>query len=432
MNFFNGFWITGFNSLVITVIAFLNNVIVTRSLGPGGRGIYAIISNLILLVMVIFGEGLRRSNTVFIGRESRNLFSLVKFSIGYCCVLALILCLILLLKPLYNSLLPNISTLLVILGFAIAVFSIFWQSIQALFLGLQKIIDFNLMMLIQIVAVLFFNICGILIFDFGVREFISSLLMGAVLTSVIGLVKLRNNKIDSSTEQKIKLREIFSVTGKSMVASVSTFMTLRGDIFLINYFLNPFQAGLYSVAVMFSEILQRVPNVIGPLVISKAVNDFSLKPAFDTIRLIRVVFAFNILVVLVLFFTGKIIITLLFGIDFIDAYEPLLYLLPALFFIGPGGIAHAYFMGKAYPAMVIWINLLTAILNISLNIIFIPIYGISAAALISSLTYALWAISLVIYLGKKSNISITKILFLRIEDLNYLINKLRITGLGRN
>lgn len=425
MSFFNNLLISSSTSIVVTIISILSNIIVTRALGPSGRGIYAVVSNLIVFLVLIFGEGIKRSNTILIGEKKDNLKFLVFFTLKFSALLALFLSLAFILKSYYLSLLPNISAIVLILTFSIAIFTILWQAFQALLLGMQQIIAFNILLMIQASVIFIVNILGITIFNFGVNEFILALLLSAVITSLYCLMRLIMSFKKIKSVVKISPIKIAALTSKSTIASLSMFLTLRGDIFLINYFLNPFQAGLYAIAVLFSEIMQKIPNVIGPLILSKTVNDTSNKPAEDTAKLFRVILFANLLIVLFLIFFGKWIIILLFGSKFSEAFLPLLYLLPALLFLGSGGVAHALFMGRAYPNIVILINLLTGFINISLNIILIPKYGIKAAAAVSSITYTLWTLGLSIYLSIKYKIKLSKIFFTRSEDFTYVFNSLK-------
>ena len=166
----------------------------------------------------------------------------------------------------------------------------------------------------------------------------------------------------------------------------------------------------------------KIPNFLGPLVISATVQDFSLKPAHNSARLIRTIFLFNLFIVVCLFFGGKFILVILFGNDFLESYTPLVYLLPALLFIGPGGIIHAYFMGRAYPIQLVWITIITGIMNIVLNIIYIPKFGILAAAAVTSISLFLWFLSLLILFYRESKISYKEILLFNKSDIVYLID----------
>lgn len=425
MNFFRNFLITSSSTLTVTVLALLNNILITRQLGPDGRGIYAVVSNLVLLLMLIFGEGIRRSNTILIGKYKDKLSLLLQHTLICSMAVAIIFTVLFFLNSLYSFLLPNINAFLIIIGLSIALFSILWQSIQALFLGLKNIIKFNLMVIIQIIIVITINVIGVLLFNFQVEEFISALLVSAILTFLFGIVFLIPLVSKSSRLKKNIFKESSGIGIRSTISATSMFLTLRGNIFLINFFLNPFQAGIYAIATLFSEIMQKIPNIIGPLVISETVNNFSLKPAIYSARLVRTVFLFNLIVILILASFGKIIIIILFGIQFQESFLPLLYLLPALLFLGPGGIINAYYMGRAFPIPLLWINTMTGVLNILLNIIFIPKFGIIASASISSVTYLFWLSALLFYFRLETKIPMNEIIVFKKEDFVYLLRSIR-------
>ena len=276
--------------------------------------------------------------------------------------------------------------------------------------------------LIQIGIFFVINIIGVWFLNFEVEQLFLSMLISAAITFIIGIGLLKPNSPGTTSTNKKIAKESYLVGFKSTISALAMFLNFRGNIFLINFFLNPFQAGIYAVAAFFFEFMLKIPNFLGPLVISATVQDFSLKPALNSARLIRTIFLFNLFIVVCLFFGGKLILVILFGNDFLESYTPLVYLLPALLFIGPGGIIHAYFMGRAYPLQLVWITIITGIMNIVLNIIYIPKFGILAAAAVTSISLFLWFLSLLILFYRESKISYKEILLFNKSDLVYLID----------
>jgi O-antigen/teichoic acid export membrane protein len=143
------------------------------------------------------------------------------------------------------------------------------------------------------------------------------------------------------------------------------------------------------------------------------------------------VFLFNLIVVIALFFLGEVIIKILFGTEFLSSFLPLKLLLPAMLFLGPGGILHAYYMGKAFPSAILWINGLVSLLHIILNLLFVPTYGIYAAAVICSVTYFIWSVSIIILFHFDTKKPVTEILFCKKEDFIYLYSSMKFKKLIR-
>lgn len=420
MNFFKSFLITSSTTVVATLLAIINNVIVTRALGPEGRGVYAVISNLVIFLALIFGEGIRRSNTIFSGRNKNLVRTLLFQTLIYALLIFILLTISYFFRFLYNNYLPNVTSILLLTALFITLVTILWQSNQAIFLGLQKILEFNLLTFVQVVSFLLINIIGIWLFNFNLEEIVLSLFLSGLITFLISLYYLRPLAINSIADEKVSLKQVTFLGIKSTYAAGSMFLTLRSTIFFINYFLNPFQAGIYAVAALFSEIMQKVPIVLGAIVISKTVADNSNKPADDSTRIVRMVFLFNLIVVIALFFLGGIIIKILFGTEFLSSFIPLKLLLPAILFLGPGAILHAYYMGKAFPSAILWINGMVSLIHIILNLLFVPTYGIYAAAIICSVTYFIWSTSIIILFHIDTKKPINEILFCKTEDFNYI------------
>jgi O-antigen/teichoic acid export membrane protein len=200
------------------------------------------------------------------------------------------------------------------------------------------------------------------------------------------------------------------------------YLLLRSDIFIINYFLGSVAAGLYSVAILFSELFQKIPNTLGPLVISRTVNDDSIQNIYNVVRLVRFTFFINLILILILSVFGEGLIILLFKSEFAYAFEALLYLLPAFIFLGPGGIIYSYFIGRAFPLKPIIISGIAATFSILLNIHFVPKYGIKASAAIGSIVYVLWSLSLLIYFKTKNNVTLSDLIFIKKNDVNYIFS----------
>jgi O-antigen/teichoic acid export membrane protein len=107
---------------------------------------------------------------------------------------------------------------------------------------------------------------------------------------------------------------------------------------------------------------------------------------------------------------------------------PLKLLLPAILFLGPGAILHAYYMGKAFPSAILWINGLVSLIHIILNLLFVPTYGILAASLICSITYFIWSASIIILFHIDTKKPINEILFCKKEDFIYIFGAIKNRG----
>lgn len=427
MNFVKGFSLTSITSIIVTLLAMFNNIVITRHLGPSGRGKYVILSNIIILVSLVLGEGIRRTNTILVGNERRNIHKINFLNFIYVLSLCLITIIFFAFTNIWYYYLPNIENNLVYITIFIALLMVYWQSIQAMLLGLEKIYEYNIVQILFTSSVLTINLFGILFYNFDLFEILLSNLIASVIVLISCLKISRFEfKIQHLDFNYIRINSIPLIL-KSTILAIFSFLTLKGDIFLINFFLGTSKAGIYSIAGIFLDVFQKIPNAIGQIVISKTAKGNSNNNRINISRVVRVVIFTNIFIVIILFFLSKNIIILLFGESFIDSYIPLCYLLPSFVLYSPGSIIQAYFIGKGYPNAIIIINVITFLINILANFLLIPHYGIIIAALISSVTYLFWAISLLSLFHRDTQITWVDILFIKKNDIMYINSKLKIT-----
>lgn len=426
MKFIRDFSFSSITMVIITIIVLLNNIIITRHLGPEGRGKYSVILNLIILLSLFFGEGTRKINLLMVSKNKNSVKKLLnQANIFNLLISLLLISLYYSLQDIWNQLLPNISSQLLIFSIIIVSFTIFSQSIQAFFLGLNKIYNYNLMQILSVILTFFVNLFGIYFLNFTLLDIILSILLGLLISSVIGYLILLKDTNKSKVESASLEKKSLSIGIKSTIAGIFLFIIFRGDIFLVNYFLGASAAGLYSVALLFSELMQKIPNVSGPLLIAKTVGTADVIATENTTKLVRTLFFINLVAVLFLAASGYFIIIILFGKAFGYSYNLLLLLLPAILVFGPTSMIYSYFISKSYPIKSIIINLVAALFNIILNIIFIPIYGLISVPIISSFTYILWLILYSNYFSKNSDITYKDIFILQKRDFIYIISSLK-------
>jgi O-antigen/teichoic acid export membrane protein len=89
------------------------------------------------------------------------------------------------------------------------------------------------------------------------------------------------------------------------------------------------------------------------------------------------------------------VVRLLYGEAFEGAVLATRLLLPGILALGLNGVLMNHFGGSGMPPVTTWSPLLGLVVNVGLNLVMVPRYGIAGASLTSSLAYALmFAVSL--------------------------------------
>jgi len=425
MRFIKSFSMTFSSTILLTIFGIFNNIIITRQIGVVDRGKYSVIMNFIMIIALVLGEGIKRSNTIIVGQNKNYLTNLTSKTLTISFLFLVLLWLVFNLTNFFDFFLVNISNNLILIAIISIGLYIFWQSLQALFLGLQEIKLFNLLLISTISITLIINAIGITFFNFRLNEIMLSYLFASFITSILGFFYVKNIGQKIVSHKKVSLNQIINLGGKSTLSGLSSFVIVRGGIFFSNFYLDPKQTGLYSIALLFFEIIQKIPNTLGTLVLSRTANDSAKTDSKNIAKLIRIMFLVNFIFVILLVFLGKLVIVLLFGKAFNNSYSIILYMLPAFFLIGPSSVIHGFYMGKGYPQKIIILNVICGLLTLGLLFIFTEEYGINFVASVSSIIITIWTIVLILFFKIDTKFKGSEILFPSKQDFMYLLNEIK-------
>ena len=191
-------------------------------------------------------------------------------------------------------------------------------------------------------------------------------------------------------------------------ASFCMVLILKSDVVMIEWFLGPTKVGLYVPAVTSITALYFIPQVMANTFIPRLVDN-----SFDTNLEISRYFRLSWLVGLILLFFNIALLPSLINIIYGDQY---LESLRVIIYLAPAGLAYVlqmalttYLNSRGFVNIIFKGNLISALLNIILNLFLIPAFGIYGAAIASSLSLVtgLFIVSL---LDKRSQSSTANLL----------------------
>jgi O-antigen/teichoic acid export membrane protein len=204
------------------------------------------------------------------------------------------------------------------------------------------------------------------------------------------------------------LKEIFSYSWPIIFLGLISTIFSSTDTFMLGFLRNVNEVGIYNTAVPLAGLLQFIPLLFLQFFFPLVTKEYSN----NRIGLIREIskqvnkwiFMLNLpFLILMLFFPGA-IINLFFGVEYLAAQNVLRFLSIGVFFYSLGTISDNL-LSMAGKSKINLFNLcLAGILNIFLNSILIPKFGINGAAFATMITYLSWT-GLSIYWTKK-NLSI--------------------------
>jgi O-antigen/teichoic acid export membrane protein len=297
-------------------------------------------------------------------------------------------------------------------------FSLISKYFTGILLGKFKIKEFNLIGLFTSL----FNLVGVIFLLIFFNKGILSLILLSVLIS-ISTCSIYIFLIGKLTNYKLSFRpEVFKKTTnfgiKGYFANIFGFLNYRLDMLLVNFFVGVTQVGYYSIAVGIAELMWFIPDSIQTILFPRvASRDSNSKQAEEMTAVLcrNTVFITSALCVGLAIF-GRELIRILFGSVYLPSFMPLLILLPGVIATALGKVTASYLAGVGKPIFATYSSLATLIVNIMLNVLLIPKWGIAGAAFATSVAYMLDSSILLYAFLKTSNIKLSDILIIKSRD----------------
>lgn len=405
--------------LGVFILATTSTVVIARTLGPAGKGLFSL-TVLLASVIVLIGHGsISLVNAHFSGRNPKY----VPFLAG-------------------NSLFIAFAWggLLTLLGF------MFGDELQSRFLQSipQKLFDMALLAIIPLLLLEYAN--GLVIGLDRIRWFNFTLVVkeGLILTGIFLLLKSEVTSVMSMVAvwilagvltaiiqnvfALIKIRWKFTISPNIFlrttnystpwhIANVTSFLKDKFDLFVIAFFLQPSEVGYYSIAMAMIMALWYLPSAIAQVLLPHISWRSDEAGNKLTPRLCRVGFAISIVCAVAMAIFGSLVIRLLAGPEYLPAY-------PALLLLLPGGVIYTLakmlagdLAGRGLPRYAMIISSVALVINVVLNLLFIPKFGISGAAIASSLSHALSGLLFLHFFLVVSGASLRETVLLTSDDL---------------
>jgi O-antigen/teichoic acid export membrane protein len=362
-------------------IGFLITIIIARKFGVIGFGDFIKVTSYVALFYLLVDLGF---NAIFLQYEKPNFKNLFYLRILISILVFAMLNLLAFFLP-YNAVLNTGFSSSLRIGIVIFSVGIFAQSIilsaSAIF---QKSVNYFYYM-IGTVSGAIINLLLVLIFSFlnySIYFMLASFALSSLLSSFILLKLTRENIFPLSFDRRLA-KEIFIKSFPIGLMLIFNLVYFRADMFLLSIFSSTKDVGIYGLSYKFFDFLIALPlflsNVIYPFLI-KAKQDenefFKITQKYFFIFLLL-----SFLVVIPFWFISP-LFTLIKS-DFTNAIIPFRILLVSLPFFFTTSFLQWVLIARGEGKYLLYVYFFSTIINIVLNIIFIPQFSYIACAVIT-------------------------------------------------
>ena len=192
-----------------------------------------------------------------------------------------------------------------------------------------------------------------------------------------------------------------------MFSSIFVIIYSRIDQVILKNFINAEAVGLYSSAVTLSEVWYFIPTMVvstlfPSIIYAQQNNAHTYGKRIIKLTLFLVIVSSCIAVIGTVF--ARQILHLVFGLGFIEAYKVLQLYIWSGVGISIGTIVIQYLIAEKLSSVILYISIIGMVINVTLNLLFIPQYGITGSALATLISYTVGPLTFLLFKEPRNKI----------------------------
>lgn len=167
----------------------------------------------------------------------------------------------------------------------------------------------------------------------------------------------------------------------------SVFLLFRSDILILDGLTTTAAVGLYSLAVSLAELTRVVTDAIAQVALPRQLHTDDASAAAATLSVTRLTAFVALVSVGLMCAAAPTLVPLVYGGAFAGSVPSLLALAPGLLALGATRPIGAYLLRLDRPMFASAMSVAALVVNVGLNLLLIPAYGIVGSAVASSVAY---------------------------------------------
>lgn len=244
------------------------------------------------------------------------------------------------------------------------------------------------------------------IIDYFIYGFIFISLFSSII--LYFSLKDKNEELEVNYNEET-IKDIIKYSIPIAFSTVSLYLLSSIDIFVIKYYEGSTNVAFYSVAVKVITVIAVAINAISLSVATEIAYNFTNKN-FDELRRIlkksgKIIFYFSLISSLFLFLFCKPILCV-FGKQYLASSTAFIILLAGNLIMSISGNTYIYLLMTNKGMIMVKLLLLSVLINLSLNLILIPRFGIEGAAIASITAIIFWNFLGAFYIFKIDKVNI--------------------------
>lgn len=417
MKFLKSTFITFLTNIFIFGISFLITIFQSKLLTTNGRGTVGLGNNTIAFAMLILSLGIESSNVFFIGKNKKDINSILGVNIVISSLSFFVLIIVFVLNCFLKfSIFKGLDNGILIIIFMTTPIAILKAYFLGVLLGIQDIVKYNKITLIDRIMTFFLMLLILISIKQAYWVMVSNLVSNIVIILILMYILFYKNGYRIGFNKDLT-KGIMKYGIKNQVGNVVQQLNYRLDVFIINIFLNLTQVGIYSNAVSFGESIWQVTGSATTIIYPMTANTKDKGSMKDFInKVARITLLIAILCCLPLIILCKLLIIFLLP-QYSSAVIALIWLLPGICIFTLSKTLASYIAGNGQVEKNIIASASSCVITVVLDFLLIPRIGINGASIATSLSYIFCTFLTIIFYKNITESNVKDILFIKKQDL---------------
>jgi len=407
----------------------VTNIVVARTLGPEGKGLLSFLRYALFVTINLGGLGLHAAAIQHIGKRRfppptiAATQIVLALALGAICAAAMALIL-----PLYRDKM-ELQPAVWLSFLPVLVVSLVHLNLSGVLVGLGRIRDDNVIRLLSPLAWMTGAVVVLALLrgdkTAGALTWIAAQSVSAVAAILWIWIVARPRFVRLAGCARASLRFGFEV----YLANLVWTLLLRADTMLLGYMGGAGALGIYSISVLFAELIWYLSRAL-TIALSPRIAAASREESMAlTQRAARVAVWAAVAAAAGLLIAVRPAILIVFGRAFLPALTPFFLLLPGIVLGTLASPLSLYFtQQRGLPRVNALISGAGLVVNVALNLVWIPRHGAAGAAAASSVAYGLVAALLLWRFSREPGFRLGLLLRPQRDDLRLLVETVRAMG----
>lgn len=369
---------------------FVLNIVIARVYRAEISGIFNYLLNNLSFLLLITSLSLESALAYFSSREEITPHKLTGIAVLISFLSAFVSAVIiwLIVRSQNDEIEPGFFVISFVYGLGV----VFTSYFSSLFYSVQRVVFPNVVLVVVNAAVL-----GFAWYQFHQQRNVflpgdsflivylaSFLVQGIILVFAWGLSQHR--KKDLALPTAYEMKKLFNYAFAALLANVIFFLVYRVDYWFVKTFCDDVALGNYIQVSKLGQIFLMLPSIIATAVfVRTAGGSQEIVSVIEIIsRWLLVLYA---LIVAVVALVGYWLFPAVYGPTFNEMYLPFMLLSPGILSLSTLSLLTPFYAGKNKLGVNIKGSIIALVVIVAGGFLFIPKYGINAAALVSSIGY---------------------------------------------